>query len=455
METLKQLYEKNKQDALKDYFTFLSFESVSTDPKYKPYVEACANWLSDYVRKIGFDVELWPTSGNPVIFASNLKAGPSKPTLLIYNHYDVQPIDPINEWTTPPFQPTIRDGEVYARGAEDNKGQCFYVIQALKALLQKDQKLPINIKLCIEGEEECGSVGLAGILKNEKRQEQLQADYLAIVDMGLKDKNTPAVTLGVRGLVTMEVRVHGSKTDLHSGSHGGIVYNPLHALVEMLSKLRDTNGKVTIPGFYDDIKEMEPKDKALIALNFDPAKYESMFGAKSTGGEKAYSPLERAWNRPTLEINGITGGYGGAGFKTVIPAKAMAKVSCRLVPNQEPMKIGTLVAEYIKKIAPEGVKVDVEIFGGGKAIRANPSSKVVKAFAKAYEELFKKPCEYIFDGGSIPIVTQLAEASSSEVILLGFGLPDDQIHAPDEHFGVDRLEKGFLVMHRAIELLGR
>lgn len=453
MESLKQFYEKNKQEALKDYFTFLSFESVSTDPKYKPQVQACANWLADYIQKIGFHVELWPTLGNPVLFASHLQAGPSKPTLLIYNHYDVQPIDPINEWTTPPFQPTIREGEVYARGTADNKGQCFYVLQALKALMQKNQKLPINIKLCIEGEEESGSQGLASLLKDRRRQEQLKADYLAIVDMGLKDKDIPAVTLGVRGLVTMEVRVQGSKTDLHSGSHGGIVYNPLHALVEILSKLRDANGKVAVRGFYDDVQEMEPKDKALIALNLDEAKYESMFGVKPVGGEKAYSPLERAWTRPTLEINGITGGYGGAGFKTVIPAKAIAKVSCRLVPNQEPMKIGTKVAEYIKKLAPDGVNVEVEIFGGGNAIRAKPSSKVVKAFAKAYEELLNKPCEYIFDGGSIPIVTQLADASHSEVILLGFGLPDDQIHAPNEHFGIDRLEKGFLVMSRAIELL--
>lgn len=211
MDSWMQLYERNKQEALKDYFTFLGFESISTDPKYKPQVLACADWLTNYIRKIGFDVEIWPTSGYPVIFASNMKAGANQPTLLIYNHYDVQPVDPLNEWDSPPFQPTLRDGEVYARGAQDNKGQCFYVLQALKALMQKKQSLPINIKLCIEGEEESGSAGLAGILKDPKRQEQLKGDYLAIVDMGLNEKNTPAVTLGVRGLVTMEVRVQGSK----------------------------------------------------------------------------------------------------------------------------------------------------------------------------------------------------------------------------------------------------
>lgn len=454
METLQEYYTKHKQQALQDYFKFLSFESVSTDPKYKSQVLACADWLADYLKQIGFDIELWPTSGHPVIFGSNLKAGPDKPTLLIYNHYDVQPVDPLNEWTTPPFQPAIRDGEVYARGAEDNKGQCFYVTQALKALMERYKTLPINIKLCIEGEEECGSTGLSGILKDKKRQEQLKADYLAIVDMGLQNSQTPALTLGVRGLITMEVRVQGSKGDLHSGSHGGIVYNPLHALVEMLSKLRDDQGKVTVPGFYDDVKPLDAVHRSKISLTFDPQKYEEMFGAKPLGGEKEFTPLDRAWNRPTLEINGISGGYGGAGFKTVIPAKALAKISCRLVPNQDPQKIGKLVADYLKQLAPKGVAVEVEVYPGrGKAIRANPSSAVVTAFAKAYEELFQKPCEYIFEGGSIPVVTELAEASQSEVLLLGFGLPDDQIHAPNEHFGVDRLEKGFYVMYRAIELL--
>lgn len=454
MESLKEYYAKHKQQALKEYFQFLSFESISTDPKYKTQVEACADWVAEYLKTIGFDVEQWPTSGHPVIFASNLKAGPDKPTLLIYNHYDVQPVDPLNEWTTPPFKPTIRDGQVYARGAEDNKGQCFYVLQALKALMERHETLPINIKFCIEGEEECGSTGLSGILKDEERQAQLKADYLVIVDMGLEDIQKPALTLGVRGLVTMEVRVQGSKGDLHSGSHGGIVYNPLRALVEMLSTLRDDQGKVTIPGFYDDVTPLEKQHSSKISLTFDPKKYEEMFGAKPVGGENEFTPLERAWNRPTLEINGISGGYGGPGFKTVIPAKAIAKVSCRLVPDQDPQKMGNLVAEHLKQIAPKGVSVEVEIYlGGGKAIRANPSSPVVAAFAKAYEELYSKPCEYIFSGGSIPIVVQLAEASQSDVLLMGFGLPDDQIHAPDEHFGVDRLEMGFFVMYRAIELL--
>jgi acetylornithine deacetylase/succinyl-diaminopimelate desuccinylase-like protein len=451
LENLKQYYQKEK--TLKEFFEFLRFQSISTDLAYKPQAFDCARWLSDYIRNIGFDVELWQTPGNPVIFASNLKAGFEKPTLLIYNHYDVQPVDPLSEWHTSPFEPSEREGEIYARGAQDNKGQCFYVLQALKMLMEKHGRLPINIKLCIEGEEESGSSGLAKLLKEEKYRKQLKANSVAIVDMGLSDKTVPAVTLGVRGLVTMEIQVKGSKTDLHSGSHGGIVFNPLHALASILSKLRDEDGRVKVPGFYDDIVPLDPKEKEFIAWAFNSDKYEEFFGAKAVGGERQYQPLERAWNRPTIEINGIHGGYGGAGFKTVIPARAIAKVSCRLVPNQDPQKIGSLVADFIKKEAPEGVDVQVELFPGmGKAIRANPSSLVVQAFSKAYEELFGKPCQKIFDGGSIPIVTELAHAAEGDVILLGFGLPDDQIHAPNEHFGIDRMEMGALVVARAIEL---
>lgn len=455
MQKLKEQWIQMKESALKEFFTFLRFKSVSADPQYKAEVLACAGWLSDYIKKMGFEnVERWETQGYPVIYASSLDAGPDKPTLLIYNHYDVQPVDPVSEWNSAPFEPVVREGEIYARGAQDNKGQCFYVLQALKNLFSVHKKLPINIKLCIEGEEESGSRGLSKLLKDPRLQNKLQADFLAIVDMGIPQKETPAVTLGVRGLVTMEVRVQGSYTDLHSGSHGGIVYNPLHALVQMLSTLRDKEGRITIPGFYKDIVEMTPAEKEKISLDFNEKEYFDMFGASPLGGEKKYTPLERAWNRPTFEINGITGGYGGSGFKTVIPAKAMAKVSCRLVPSQDPEIIGKLVSDHLKTIAPPGIKVDVEVFHGmGKAIRANPDSRIVKAFSQAYEELFHKPCKQILDGGSIPIITQLAEASQSEVILLGFGLPDDQIHAPNEHFGEDRLEKGFLVISRAIELL--
>lgn len=421
LEKLKKYFNDFKSEIIADYFTFLNFQSVSSEPQYKQDLLACVDWLKNLIEKMGFNVEIWPTKGHPTIFAYYEKAGPSQPTLLIYNHYDVQPVDPLNLWTSPPFEPTMHNGEVYARGAQDNKGQCYYVLLALKALLARDGTLPINIKLCIEGEEECGSAGLAEILNDKKNE--LKADYLAIVDLGMEKPNQPAITLGTRGIVTMDVEVHGTHTDLHSGAHGGIVFNPIHALVKLLSSLRDDSGKITIPGFYQDVKTLDDNDKARLSLTFDPHQYEKDFGAVPSGGEQDYSVLERGWLRPTIEINGINGGYSGQGFKTVIPAKASAKVSCRLVPDQDPEVIGRLVGDFLKSQAPKGTKVTVYIHpGNGTAIRGNINSKVVQAFAKAYEEVFKTPCDYIMAGGSIPIITKLTHVCGGEVIMIGLGL---------------------------------
>ncbi len=450
IDQLKLLFNQYKEEALKDYYTFLKFQSISSEPAYTDQVIACADWVSAYLEKAGFTVERWPTSGHPTLFAHYDKAGPDQPTLLIYNHYDVQPIDPLDLWESPPFEPTVRNGEVYARGAQDNKGQCFYVLLALKALMEQTGRLPINIKLCIEGEEECGSTGLAGIL--EDKRGKLQADYLAVVDMGMKNATTPAVTLGVRGMVTMDVTVSGSHTDLHSGSHGGMAYNPIHALVGLLANVRDASGKITIPGFYDDVKAISAEEKKLLSLDFDVKEYEKTFGIKPTGGETSFPPQERGWLRPTFEVNGITGGYSGDGFKTVIPAKASAKVSCRLVPNQDPDKIALLVSNFLKKNAPEGTHVTVKVRSGdGKALRARADSPVATAFVMAYEEIFNKKCDRDYSGGSIPVISALAAVCGAEVVLVGLGLPDDCIHAPNEHFGLNRIENGFLSIARALQ----
>ncbi|MBS4166906.1 Cys-Gly metallodipeptidase dug1 [Neochlamydia sp. AcF65] len=452
LHVLQDYYKKQEKIALEEYFAFLRFQSISSEIGYTSQMEACAQWVMSYLKNIGFEAEIWPTKGHPVIFASYMKAGPSQPTLLIYNHYDVQPIDPLEAWHTSPFEPTIRHGEVYARGAQDNKGQCFYTLFAIKALMNIDGKLPINVKFCIEGEEECGSLGLSGLLAYKKKE--LQADYLAIVDLGLRHPTAPAVTLGVRGIVTMDVEVKGAKTDLHSGSYGGIAYNPLHALVDILAQLRDPAGRIRIPDFYKDVQELSPEEKERITFDFDEQDYFFTFGAKPTGGEKNYTPLERSWLRPTIEINGISGGYAGEGFKTVIPSQAIAKLSCRLVPHQSPEETAKKIANFIEQKAPEGVEVKVHIHaGGGKAVRIEPSSKCVQAFAKAYEEVYKTSCAFTYSGGSIPIIQQLSEASQSEVVLMGLGLPDDQIHAPNEHFGIDRLEKGYLIIARTLEFL--
>lgn len=451
LEQLKEYFIKHKDKSLHDFFSFLKFESVSSEPAFKQQVNACLDWLVTYLKAINFKIEVWPTSGHPTLFAYNTDAGPSQPTLLIYNHYDVQPVDPLDLWNSPPFEPTIREGEIYARGAQDNKGQCFYVLLALKALIEKDGKLPINVKLCIEGEEECGSTGLGQILSQKK--DQLKADYIAIVDLGMHP-GKPAITLGTRGIVTMDVEVTGTRSDLHSGSHGGIAFNPIHALVNLLASVRDASGKITIPGFYDGVVPLSEQEKSQLTLDFDPAQYEKSTGALPTGGEKAFSAPERAWCRPTLEINGINGGYSGDGFKTVIPSKAIAKVSCRLVPKQDPATIGRLVAKYLESHAPAGVKVKVKTHSGiGKAVRGQVDSEAVKAFAKAYEEVFNTSCDYLFAGGSIPIVPALVDASGGDVVMVGLGLDSDCIHAPNEHFGLDRIEKGFLSTARAIELL--
>lgn len=452
-----QVYEKyfseHEKEIYDDYSTFLKFQSISTDKAYQKEVENCANWLKDKLTSIGLEAELWGTSGHPTIFAQNLSAGPTKPTLLIYNHYDVQPVDPLDLWNTPPFEPTMVDGNVYARGAQDNKGQCMYVFQALKALMHENGSFPINIKWIIEGEEECGSEGLAGILKSKK--EQLAADYLAIADVGIAAIDKPSVTLGIRGIITMDVEVIGSNTDLHSGTHGGRAYNPLHALAEIVAKLRDSDGHITVPGFYDDVDELTDEERGQVDFTFDPQEYHNTFALKATGGEKHFAPLERSTVRPTLEVNGLSGGYSGAGFKTVIPAVAQAKISCRLVPRQDPKDIGKKVARFIESLSPEGVSVKVTLHeGGGGALRASPDSTIVKAFAEGYSAVFDKPCGFTYEGGSIPIVTELARACGGDVVLMGMALDSDQIHAPNEHFGWDRFQKGFLVFTQTISILG-
>lgn len=430
---------------LKRFFEFLSIPSISSEPEFAPEVRKCALWVQNYLKEIGFTTELWETERHPIIYASKI-VDPKLPTLLIYNHYDVQPVDPLELWTTKPFEPTLKDDIVYARGAQDNKGQCFYVLEALRNL--KD-RFPINIKLCIEGEEECGSHSLHQILPSKK--EALKADYVAIVDLGIPSPKTPAVTLGTRGLVTFDLKVIGSNGDMHSGSQGGVAYNPIHALVHLLDQARSPNGSIAIPGFYDGIQSITPQEKASIDFSFDAAGYEKNFKTQPTGGETAYTPLERLWLRPTLEVNGITGGYSGSGFKTVIPAEASAKLSCRLVPGQDPSRIADLVVAYFTKNAPPGTHVIMHAHSGrGEATRASPHSKGVKAFADAYSTVFNAPCKFILEGASIPIIPELVKASGAEPILMGLGLLTDQIHAPNEHFGVDRLKKGSEIIQKAI-----
>lgn len=440
---LQNWYSQNKQQILRDFFTFLSFPSISTDPAYAVDCRKTAEWLRSYLAEIGLNATLWEGSGHPCVFATHMHAK-NKPTLLIYHHYDVQPVDPLELWKTPPFSPNVKDNKVFARGASDNKGQCFYTLTALKAFFTLCRNADINLKIFIEGEEESGEKGTIDILSRHGKE--LQADYLLIIDAGVPNPHTPAITLGIRGMCAMEVSVRNSSTDLHSGVHGGIALNPNRILATALGKLWDSDGKVAIEGFYDDVAPILRDELSQLTLDFDEAKYKEQFGIHALSQEKGISPIEANWLRPTLEINGMYGGYTGTGFKTVIPAIAHAKISCRLVPNQDPMRVCRLLELFLRRHIPIGVDLSVEFDHGAPAFRTSMDSDVVKLVKGAFEDVFTSPSQFILCGASIPIVIELAKVTSAQIALIGMGMDTDDIHAPNENFGLDRLEKGFLTM---------
>ena len=451
IEQLKKWYTEHYDATLKDFFTFLSFPSISTDPNYEKDSRRTADWLCNFMNKIGLEATLWETPGLPVVFGTDLKAGKDRPTLLIYHHYDVQPVDPLDLWKSDPFTPVIRDNQVFARGAADNKGQCFYSLTALKAFLELVKELNFNIKVFIEGEEESGGRGTAAILK--QKEKELKADHLLVVDFDIPNRTTPAINLGMRGLVALNVECANSSIDLHSGVHGGIALNPNRALVTLLAGMWDQNGRVKVPHFYDDVRPLPKEHLSLVDMTFDLEQYQKDFGVKAFCPEEGFSIKESNGLRPTLEINGIWGGYTGMGFKTVIPAKAYAKISCRLVPDQDPEKIAKAIVEYFKKEAPKGIEIKVDLHHGALAYHNTCDSFIVKTAALAYEEIFGKPCKYLFCGASVPIVVDLARASKAEVAMIGVGLAGDDIHAPNEHFGLDRFELGYLTMGRILSRL--
>lgn len=451
IEQLKKWYKDHYEKTMEDFLTFLSFPSISTDPEHEKDSRRTAAWLRDYMENFGLEAEVWETPGLPVVFGTHLQAGPDRPTLLIYHHYDVQPVDPLELWKSDPFKPVVKNNQVYARGAADNKGQCFYSLTALKAFLEMAKNFNFNIKVFIEGEEESGGRGTAAILK--QKEKELKADHLLVIDFDIPNISTPGITLGMRGLVAMNVVCSNSSIDLHSGMHGGIALNPNRALATLIASMWDKEGNILIPHFYDDVKPLSKEDLSKVDMSFDLDAYQHNFGVTAFCAEKKYSLKESNWLRPTLEINGIGGGYTGAGFKTVIPSKAIAKISCRLVPEQNPEKIGQEIAKYLKSRAPEGIKLEIEIHHGAPAFRSRFDSSIVKTAALAYEEVFKGPCKYLFCGGSVPIVVDLARVSQADVAMIGVGLAEDDIHAPNEHFGLDRLELGYLVIGRILARL--
>ncbi|MBS0628863.1 MAG: dipeptidase [Verrucomicrobia bacterium] len=446
LSNLKKWYERHREAILDDFITFLAFKSISADSAFDDETKLCANWLADYLKRIGLEVELWPTSGQPVIFAKHCKAGKERPTLLVYQHYDVQPVDPLDLWKSEPFKAAVRDGKVFARGAQDNKGQCFYTVTAMRALFELCEKLNFNLKLFIEGEEESGSTGTREVFA--KKGKELESDYLLVVDSGIPAQGQPAITLGLRGILTMEIVCRAAAGDLHSGSFGGIAYNPNRALATALASLYDEEGRVAVAHFYDDVAELTKKELEQFHLEIDEERVKKEHGLRALCPEPGFSIGQSATIRPTLEINGMGGGYTGEGFKTVLPAVATAKISCRLVPNQDPAKIAANLKAHLLDHLPKGLETKISVDQGSPAFRGKHDSVIAKLVAKAYEEVLGKPCQYILIGGSIPITVELARASQAETVMMGYGLDTDQIHAPNEHFGLDRFEQGFLTMGR-------
>lgn len=432
---------KHHDRFLSEWKDFLRFASVSTDPAYQQECKRCADWVATHLVGLGFAVEIWPTESKPVVFGE-LPGNPAKPTVLFYGHYDVQPPDPLDQWVTPPFEPELRDGRMFARGAQDNKGQVMFFLKGLEAAKACGVDLP-TIKVIIEGEEECGSVAMHKNL--HKWREALSAEILMVADTGMVDYGRPTVTVGLRGIAGFEVQVRGPAVDLHSGVFGGIVLNPIHALNKMLSSLFNADGSIAVAGFYDAVIPVSAEETEMsVSAPLDLDAMSKRLGVPFNGGELAYPTMVRRGLRPTIEVNGIGGGYQGPGGKTVIPAFAMAKISIRLVADQDMDTVVKQIQKHLREAAPAGIRVDFTAEKeGGRALRLPlDSANVRKACAAIRSEFACEPV-FIWEGGSIPIIPELAAVSGAEPLLVGFGLEQDAQHSPNESFSLRQFEEGY------------
>ncbi|WP_010529835.1 dipeptidase [Lentibacillus jeotgali] len=436
-----QYLSENREQLLEKLKTFLSIPSVSTDSVHKQDIKAAADYLEKYLNDIGFDkVEQQDTGGHPLIFAEYSQAGSDAPTALFYGHYDVQPVDPIDQWKSDPFQPEIRDGRLYARGSSDDKGQVFMHLAVFEAYMNSEGKLPINLKVCIEGEEEIGSENLYTVLHDKK--EQFDADFAVISDSGMVAENQPTILYGLKGFTGIEINVNGPDHDLHSGMYGGAVRNPIMALNHILTSMKNEDEVVTVDGFYDGVEPLSENERKLIK-NVQGENYEESTGVKETVSEKGYTAKEHTMGRPTFEINGMYGGYQGEGTKTIIPSTATAKITCRLVPGQDPETIQELLEKHIHQAAPSGVTVDVKKEKlSAKAYKVEPDNPLIKKAAESYTKAFGKETVYVRMGGSIPVVEWIEDIYNIPIVLLGFGTPDDRLHSPNESFPLDSFDKG-------------
>ena len=437
---IKEYINNNKERFLDELFELLKIESVSADSKFKEEVDKAANWLVEEFKKLKLDnVEKIKTKGHPIVFAEKI-LDKSYPTILVYGHYDVQPADPYELWDSPPFEPTIKNNKIYARGACDDKGQMYMHLKAYETL-NKVGDIKFNIKFMIEGEEECGSDSLEEFVVQNK--EKLSADVIIISDTSIIDNENPSITIGLRGLSYMEVELTGPNRDLHSGTYGGAVNNPINELCKIISSLKDDKGKILIPGFYDDVKNFDDNTRDDInKVPFNLSEFKSHIDINDIYGEQGYTTVERIGTRPTLDVNGIWGGYINEGAKTVLPSKAYAKISMRLVSNQSSKKISKLFSDHLKKICPESCKIKVTEQHGGEPCVVNTNTLGYKGAFKAFKDIWKKEPVPTFDGGSIPIVALFKKELGLDSILMGFGLDEDAIHSPNESYGLFNFYKG-------------
>ncbi|WP_079709065.1 dipeptidase [Paraliobacillus ryukyuensis] len=433
--------KKHREKQLNALYEFLSIPSVSTDSTYKEDVTKAATYVKDYLNDIGFDkAEVQATQGHPLVYGEWLGAGENAPTVLFYGHYDVQPADPLELWDSEPFQPEERDGRLYARGSSDDKGQVFMHLAVFEAFMKTEGKLPINVKVCIEGEEEIGSENLYEIL-NEKK-EQFQADFALISDSGMVAEDQPTILYGLKGFTGLEFSLHGPVNDLHSGMYGGAVRNPATAMAHVLASLKDENEVVQVKGFYDQVEPISQAERELIA-EVPSEDYVTSTGIPETVSEQGYTAKEHTMARPTLEINGLYSGYQGEGTKTIIPATATAKITCRLVPGQEPDHIQDLVIKHLEAHTPKGVRIEVKKEPlSAKAYKVDPDHSLIKTAAESYTKAFGKETVYVRMGGSIPVVEWIDAIYQMPIVLLGFGTPNDRLHSPNESFPLDNFTKG-------------
>ncbi|HEY7284565.1 MAG TPA: dipeptidase [Vicinamibacterales bacterium] len=448
MDKIIDFINVNREKHLEELKALLAIPSISALPQHAGDVKRCAEWCADEMRRIGLEnVKLIDTPGNPVVYGDWLHAeapgGGHAPTILFYGHYDVQPVDPLDLWESPPFEATIRDGEIYARGSADDKGQVFMHMKAVEAHLKQNGRLPVNMKFILEGEEEVGSVNLDDFIRAHKSD--LAADVVVISDSPMFARGVPSICYGLRGLVYFQIDLRGSSTDLHSGSFGGAVANPAIVLSQMLAQMKDRGGRIKIPGFYDDVVPLKDDERqAWASLPFNEKKYKKDFGIPKVYGESDYTTLERTWARPTFEVNGLLSGFTGEGAKTVLPAVSMAKVSMRLVPNQDPDKIAKLFEAYVQDVAPKTVEVKVTRMHGGKPWMTSYDNPYVQAAGRAIEKGFGQKPVFTREGGSIPVVSTFQEELGLPSVLFGVGLPDENAHAPNEKLDVSNFHNGII-----------